>query len=93
MLPNVDPAAFAASVWINDQFIHTVHNGGDQINSLFTFPEGSVKIGQGNVITVLQDHMGNDEADDGMTTQPMPKSVPTDVESQKNRPEVFQGSS
>ncbi|KAI0662113.1 glycoside hydrolase superfamily [Cubamyces menziesii] len=65
-------SSFAASVWINDQFIHTVHNGGDQINSLFTFPEGSVKIGQGNVITVLQDHMGNDEADD----EKSPRGIP-----------------
>ncbi|KAI0352572.1 hypothetical protein OH77DRAFT_1428259 [Trametes cingulata] len=54
-------SSFAASVWINDQFISTVHNGADQINALFPFPEGSVKVGQDNVVTVLQDHMGNDE--------------------------------
>ncbi|CDO72277.1 Glycoside Hydrolase Family 35 protein [Trametes cinnabarina] len=54
-------SSFAASVWINDKLIDTVHNGADQINALFTFPEGSVKIGEDNVVTVLQDHMGNDE--------------------------------
>ncbi|KAH9850132.1 glycoside hydrolase superfamily [Lenzites betulinus] len=54
-------SSFAASVWINDQFINTVHNGADQINSLFTFPTGAVKVGQDNVVTVLQDNMGNDE--------------------------------
>ena len=48
--------AFAASVWINDQFISTVSPGtsSDRINSLFTFPAGSVKLGKDNVITVVQ---------------------------------------
>ena len=54
-------AAFAASVWINDKFISTVYNGDDHINALFTFPVGSVIKGKDNVITVLQDNMGNDE--------------------------------
>ncbi|KAI0671257.1 glycoside hydrolase superfamily [Trametes maxima] len=54
-------SSFAASVWINDKFISTVYNGADQINALFTFPDGSVKVGGDNVVTVLQDHMGNDE--------------------------------
>ncbi|EIW59741.1 uncharacterized protein TRAVEDRAFT_37024 [Trametes versicolor FP-101664 SS1] len=54
-------SSFAASVWINDQFISTVYNGADQINALFTFPAGSVKAGEDNVVTVLQDNMGNDE--------------------------------
>ena len=53
--------AFAASVWINDKFISTVHNGADHINALFPFPAGSVLKGKDNVITVLQDNMGNDE--------------------------------
>ena len=54
--------AFASSVWINDKFISTVFNASsDHVNALFTFPEGSVIQGQDNVITVLQDHMGNDE--------------------------------
>lgn len=52
---------FAASVWINDQFIDTVHNGSDHVSATFTFPTGSVITGQDNVITVLQDNQGNDE--------------------------------
>ncbi|RDX44153.1 hypothetical protein OH76DRAFT_1487358 [Lentinus brumalis] len=52
---------FAASVWINDQFIDTVHNGNDHVSATFTFPAGSVITGQDNVITVLQDNQGNDE--------------------------------
>lgn len=55
-------AAFAASVFINSHFINTTSSLSDeQTNTLFTFPAGSVKIGQDNVITVVQDHMGNDE--------------------------------
>lgn len=61
----MSPLAFAASVWINDQFISTVYNGADQINALFTFPAGSVKAGEDNVVTVLQDNMGNDEDSNG----------------------------
>lgn len=55
--------AFAASVWINNHFISTASPGtsSDRINTLFTFPAGSVKAGQDNVITIIQDHMGNDE--------------------------------
>ena len=61
-MPDTTPCtAFAASVWINDQFISTVGNGDDHVNALFTFPSGSVVEGQDNVITVLQDNMGNDE--------------------------------
>ena len=53
--------AFAASVFINDQFISTVFNGGDHVNAAFPFPNGSVVPGQDNVLTVVQDNMGNDE--------------------------------
>ena len=53
--------AFAASVWINDKFISTVHNGADHISAQFPFPAGAVLTGKDNVITVLQDNMGNDE--------------------------------
>lgn len=52
-------------MWINDRFISTVYNGAEQINALFAFPEGAVKVGQDNVVTVLQDNMGNDEDDNG----------------------------
>ena len=55
--------AFAASVWINDVFIDSVtaNTAAGDANALFTFPNGSVVAGQDNVVTVLQDHMGNDE--------------------------------
>ena len=56
----------AASVWINDVFIDTVGSltaVGD-VNAIFTFPKGSIVPGQDNVITVLQDHMGNNEGTD-----------------------------
>ncbi|KAM5536272.1 hypothetical protein V8D89_010049 [Ganoderma adspersum] len=66
-LPEIDSAvlilAFAASVWINDAFIDSVtaNTAAGDANALFTFPNGSVVSGQDNVVTVLQDHMGNDE--------------------------------
>ncbi|KAJ3543307.1 hypothetical protein NM688_g5870 [Phlebia brevispora] len=54
--------AFAASVWINDHFIaSTGSSSAEQTNALYTFPKGSVKVGQDNVITVIQDGSGNDE--------------------------------
>ncbi|KAI8986121.1 glycoside hydrolase superfamily [Trametes punicea] len=65
-------SSFAASVWINDHFIDTVHNGADQINALFPFPNGSVRIGEDNVVTVLQDHMGNDEDSDEKSARGIP---------------------
>lgn len=33
----------------------------DNVNALFPFPSGSVIAGQDNVVTVLQENMGNDE--------------------------------
>ena len=49
-------------MWINDQFISTVFNASsDHVNALFPFPEGSVVQGEDNVVTVLQENMGNDE--------------------------------
>ena len=54
-------AAFASSVWINDKFVQTVTSTSDHANALFTFPNGSVVFGEDNVITVLQENMGNDE--------------------------------
>ncbi|KAI0738818.1 glycoside hydrolase superfamily [Daedaleopsis nitida] len=55
--------AFAASVWINDVFIDTISavTAAGDANALFPFPKGAVQPGQDNVLTVLQDHMGNDE--------------------------------
>lgn len=65
-LPNVlivRLIAFAASVWINDVFIDTIgaNTAAGDADGLFAFPNGSVKAGEDNVITVLMDHMGNDE--------------------------------
>ncbi|KAI0632367.1 glycoside hydrolase superfamily [Trametes polyzona] len=65
-------SSFAASVWINDRFISTVHNGKEEINAVFTFPHGSVKVGGDNVVTVVQDNMGNDEDD----TEKSPRGIP-----------------
>ncbi|KAI0823943.1 glycoside hydrolase superfamily [Trametes gibbosa] len=65
-------SSFAASVWINDRFISTVYNGAEQINALFAFPEGAVKVGQDNVVTVLQDNMGNDEDDNEKSARGIP---------------------
>ncbi|PIL34787.1 hypothetical protein GSI_02574 [Ganoderma sinense ZZ0214-1] len=71
--------AFAASVFINDQFISTVSTnastnnsqptspsiiGVDHVNALFPFPNGSVVPGQDNVVTVIVDNMGNEEYPD-----------------------------
>lgn len=39
----------------------TANTAAGDANALFTFPNGSVVAGQDNVVTVLQDHMGNDE--------------------------------
>jgi len=37
-------------------------NSSAEVNQLFEFPEGSVSSGADNVITVVQDNMGLDEA-------------------------------
>ena len=55
--------AFAASVWINDNFVSSVYSSSDHVNHLFTFPEGAVVAGEDNVVTVIQDNMGLDEDD------------------------------
>ncbi|KLO05165.1 glycoside hydrolase family 35 protein [Schizopora paradoxa] len=71
--------AFAASVWLNDVFLNTTFgnstNNGNSINQtdqLFTFPADAVKSGKDNVITVVQDNMGNDEFGFGTN---LPKSA------------------
>ena len=38
--------------------------GGDHVNALFPFPNGSVVPGQDNVVTVIQDNMGHEEYPD-----------------------------
>ena len=52
---------FAASVWLNDKFLGSVYSTTDNVNKLFTFPEGAVIAGQDNVLTVLHDNMGLDQ--------------------------------
>ncbi|KAK7688664.1 hypothetical protein QCA50_008202 [Cerrena zonata] len=54
--------AFAASVWINDKFINTTFGGSNsQTDAVYTFPDGSVRIGEDNVLTVVMDNMGVQE--------------------------------
>ena len=62
-------SAFATSVWINDKFAGTVYSPEEGANKLFTFPDGSVLVGQDNVVTVLQDNMGLDEDDNVKSTR------------------------
>ncbi|KAI0684047.1 glycoside hydrolase superfamily [Cytidiella melzeri] len=64
---------FAASVFINSHFINTTSSStSEQTTALYVFPSGSVKLGQDNVITVIQDHMGNDED----PTERSPRGIP-----------------
>ena len=55
LVPHVALLGFAASVWINDDFIASTSGGtsSEQTNALYTFPKGSVKSGRDNVITVI----------------------------------------
>ncbi|KIP02769.1 glycoside hydrolase family 35 protein [Phlebiopsis gigantea 11061_1 CR5-6] len=66
-------SAFAASVFLNDVFLgSTQGSSSEQTNALYAFPEGAVKVGADNVLTVVQDHMGNDEDD----TERSPRGIP-----------------
>jgi len=63
--------AFAASVWLNDFFLGTTFGNStnnenivSEVDQTFLFPADSVKPGQNNVITVVQDNMGLNEAED-----------------------------
>lgn len=68
-------SSFAASVFINDQFINSTSGDtsfeGSSTDQVYTFPAGSVRSGKDNVITVIQDHMGNDEDD----TEKSPRGI------------------
>jgi len=62
--------AFAASVWLNSQFLGTSFgNSTNNLNVLeetddqFSFPPGSLIHGADNVITIVQDNMGLNESD------------------------------
>ncbi|THH31612.1 hypothetical protein EUX98_g2597 [Antrodiella citrinella] len=64
-------SSFAASVFLNEQFLAST-SGGDQTNALYIFPTDSVNIGEDNVITVIQDNMGNDEDDNEKSARGIP---------------------
>ncbi|KAI0326223.1 hypothetical protein GY45DRAFT_1382198 [Cubamyces sp. BRFM 1775] len=55
--------AFAASVWLNNVFLNTVSDfsAAGETNAFFSFPTSALRPGEDNVLTILQDHMGNDE--------------------------------
>ncbi|OCH94229.1 hypothetical protein OBBRIDRAFT_789567 [Obba rivulosa] len=65
--------AFAAAVWLNDQFLNSTEDvNAEQTTVLYTFPEGTVNVGEDNVITVIQDGMGNDEDDNERSPRGIP---------------------
>ncbi|KAI0079138.1 hypothetical protein K474DRAFT_1592617 [Panus rudis PR-1116 ss-1] len=53
----------ASSVWINEHFINSSTPVGPQTDLVYTFPTGSVRKEEDNVITVIQDNTGNEEGD------------------------------
>ncbi|KAJ3987841.1 glycoside hydrolase family 35 protein [Lentinula detonsa] len=62
-------AAFAASVWLNDQFLNTSFGNStnnanviEETHEKFDLPSSALLIGQDNVITIVQDNMGINEA-------------------------------
>ena len=80
----------------------TANAADSEANALFTFPNGSVIAGQGNILTVLQDHMGNDEGPFGNIEGPNREcsswvqdslTYEDDFATQKNRLVVFADSS
>lgn len=48
--------AFAATVWLNDQFLNSTDPGpnADHSNALYSFSNATVKAGEDNILTVLQ---------------------------------------
>ncbi|KAF8508821.1 glycoside hydrolase family 35 protein [Hysterangium stoloniferum] len=70
--------AFAASVWINDVFIKSTPSDSStpsQTNEIFTFPAGSVKTSQDNVVTVVQDNTGIDESGSTPDNSKSPRGI------------------
>ncbi|EIN12800.1 glycoside hydrolase family 35 protein [Punctularia strigosozonata HHB-11173 SS5] len=64
-------SAFAASVWLNDRFIRTTYGNStnnkniiEETDETYVFPRDALRLGEDNVITVVQDNMGLDEASD-----------------------------
>ncbi|KAK1217819.1 hypothetical protein PQX77_019527 [Marasmius sp. AFHP31] len=73
--------AFAASVWLNNIFLNTSFgnstnndNSIEETDEVFTFPDGVVKSGEDNVITIVQDNMGLNESN-GQDAQKSPRGV------------------
>ncbi|KDQ50498.1 glycoside hydrolase family 35 protein [Jaapia argillacea MUCL 33604] len=75
--------AFAASVWLNNQFLNTSYGNSsnnrhilEETDDVFYFPPGSVIAGQDNAITIVQDNMGLNETDGGLpNTSKSPRGV------------------
>ncbi|ESK87049.1 glycoside hydrolase family 35 protein [Moniliophthora roreri MCA 2997] len=74
--------AFAASVWLNDVFLKTTYGNSTNNNNIiaetdevFAFPEGIVEEGEINVITIVQDNMGLDEAEDNRNSMKSPRGI------------------
>ncbi|KAK7030467.1 hypothetical protein VNI00_014053 [Paramarasmius palmivorus] len=74
--------AFAASVWLNDVFLKTTYgnstnnnNNIEETDEVYAFPEGAVKEGADNVITIVQDNMGLDEAEENSNSMKSPRGV------------------
>ncbi|KAJ4473144.1 glycoside hydrolase family 35 protein [Lentinula aciculospora] len=62
-------AAFAASVWLNDKFLNTTFGNStnnanviEETDEKFDLPTNALLVGQDNVITIVQDNMGINEA-------------------------------
>ncbi|KAJ3574796.1 hypothetical protein NP233_g1522 [Leucocoprinus birnbaumii] len=53
---------FAASAWLNDAFLGAVEGTAATQNASWPFPEGALRDESNNVITIVQDHMGFNEA-------------------------------
>ncbi|KAE9399468.1 glycoside hydrolase family 35 protein [Gymnopus androsaceus JB14] len=82
VLTHSNHLAFAASVWINDIFLNTSFGNSsndaniiEETDEKFFFPEGSLRIGQDNVITIVQDNMGLNETGDDAETCKSPRGV------------------
>uniref|UniRef100_A0A0W0G5J3 beta-galactosidase n=1 Tax=Moniliophthora roreri TaxID=221103 RepID=A0A0W0G5J3_MONRR len=74
--------AFAASVWLNDVFLKTTFGNSTnnqnvivETDEVYTFPEGAVKEGADNVITIVQDNMGLDEAEANSNSMKSPRGI------------------
>ncbi|EJC98868.1 glycoside hydrolase family 35 protein [Fomitiporia mediterranea MF3/22] len=74
--------AFAASVWLNDIYLDTAFGNStndrnilEETDQVFTFPESAVLAGRDNVITIVQDNMGNNETGYGTDGPKSPRGV------------------